>query len=331
MNILIVDPTCPKPYDSESLKTTPMGGTEATVIRVANALAALGLPVTVKQHNRKGVTKDVVTYVPFGHETERPTHVIVLRAPLALLTARKQFPNAKIYLWCHDLFGGDGWDRGFQAIIDTNTIPVVVSDFHRMQMYEAMRSINFKGSIPCRKVYNPIAEDLRPDGTPVDPDKLVFFSSPHKGLARTLEVVQRFKDFPELKDTKLYIANPGYIPDFPLDGLSNVVNLGPLTHPEVIQHVRSSLAVLHLNNVFPETFGLVHIEANAVGTPFLSSRIGATPELCDHPAELIDVMDNKAVIDRLISWKTRGRPKVRGYAGFRMSAIIKEWLDVFKF
>lgn len=333
MRILFIDPVCPKPYDPRVLNTEPLGGTEGTVIRVAQALASKGATVIVKQHNRKDhldawVNEDFgVGYSPFGAETVVPTHVIVLRAPGALRTARKQFPNAKLYLWCHDMFGGPGWVEGFQSIVDTQTVPIVVSEWHRSQMYDAMRQAGVGTSIPCRRIYNPIAEDLKPDETPVDKSKLVFFSSPHKGLDHTLKIFERFRDFPELADMKLHIANPGYFENAKTDGLRNVVNLGALSHSEVIQHVRSSLAVLHLNAVFPETFGLVHAEANAVGTPFLTSRMGAVPETVDHPGELIDVTDPKAVIERVRQWKVYGRPKVRGSAHFRMSRIVSEWLD----
>lgn len=194
-------------------------------------------------------------------------------------------------------------------------------------MYDAMRQLGVNAQIPCRRIYNPIDDELKPDGTETDVNKLVYFSSPHKGLEQTLKYVERFQDFPELADTMLYIANPGYFADHRTEGLPNVVNLGSLPHTEIINHVRSALGVLHLNAVFPETFGLVHAEANAVGTPFLSSRMGATPEIADHPGELIDVTDPKAVIDRLIQWKKYGRPKVRGNPSFRLKRIVGEWIE----
>lgn len=331
MRILFVDPCCPKPYDPQVLANEPLGGTEATVIRVAEGLGAKGHDVIVKQHCRTefsetSETGTGVQYRSFGDTNNAPTHVIVLRAPMALYQARKQFPNAKLYLWCHDLFGGQGWTEGFKAIVDTQTVPIVVSEFHKTNMYETIRASRLEYAIPCRRIYNPIADDLKPDETPVDVNKLVFFSSPHKGLEHTLKIFERFQDFDELKDTKLYIANPGYFPDHKTEQ-KNVINLGAIPHSAVISHVRSSLAVLHLNSVFPETFGLVGSESNACGTPFLSSRMGATPEVADHPAELIDVNDPKAVIERIISWR-KGRPKVRGSSHFRLKNVIKEWTDL---
>lgn len=329
MRILFVDCTAPKPYDPHVLETEPLGGTEATVVRVAEALGRLGHDVVVKQHCRK---EQYSRYLPFGHDQKwQPTHVIVLRAPMALYQARKQFPNAKLYLWCHDVFAGPGWDKGFQALVDTQAVPILVSEWHKAQMYDAMMQVQFQGQIPSRRIYNPIADDLQPDqNVVVDDQKMVFFSSPHKGLEHTLKVFERFQDFEELRDVKLYIANPGYYADHKTGGLRNVVNLGALSHAQVIAQVRSALCVLHLNAVFPETFGLVYAEANAVGTPFITSRMGAVPEVTDHPQELIDVKDTKAVIDRLIAWKRDGRPKVRGNPAFRLSRVLRDWLDLLR-
>lgn len=335
MRILFVDPVCPKPYDPHVLATEALGGTESTVVRVAEGLGAKGLCVRVAQHNRETCFADsqehepthVEAYAPFGENSQyKPTHVIVLRAPMALYQARKQWPNAKLYLWCHDLFSGPAWAEGFKAMVDTQTVPIVVSEWHKSQMYDAMRQLSCGHlSIPSRRIYNPIADDLNPDSTPVDLDKITFFSSPHKGLEHTLKVFEQFQNFDDLKDMKLYIANPGYFEDHKTEQ-KNVVNLGSLSHSEIISQVRGSMCVFHLNNVFPETFGLVHAESNAVGTPFLSSRIGATNELADHPGELIDVLDAKAVIERVRDWR-KGRPKVRANDRFRLRNIIREWVE----
>lgn len=338
MRILFVDPVCPKPYDPEVLANEALGGTEATVVRVAEALVAKGVHVRVAQHCRKdtyafGTSNETMSalYVAFGENMAfDPTHIIVLRAPMALYQTRKQWPNAKLYLWAHDIFAGPGWADGFKALVETQTVPVVVSDWHKAQMYDAMRQLNCGHlSIPSRRIYNPIDDDLAPDDTKYDVNKLVFFSSPHKGLAHTLKVFERFQDFDELKDMKLYIANPGYFADHQTEQ-KNVINLGAIPHHEVISHVRSALSVFHLNGVFPETFGLVHAEANAVGTPFLAGSSGAVPETADHPAELIhDVANTKKIIDRIQDWRG-GRPRVRGNGNFRLSKIVREWQELLK-
>lgn len=331
MRILFVDAVTPKVYDPNVLLTQPLGGTEGTVIRIAEALSNAA-SVRVAQHCR--TTTDAIgfgaTYSSFGDNTGfAPTHVVVLRAPMALYQARKQFPEAKLYLWCHDMFGGEGWAQGFKAVQDTGAQMVLVSEWHKLQMLDYARTVGVQGVLPCRRIYNPIADDLAP--IPLQEynrDKVLFFSSPHKGLAHTLGVFDKFKNFKELENVKLYLANPGYFKDADTSQLDNVVNLGALPHHEVIAHVRTALCVLHLNDAFPETMGIVHAEANAVGTPFLSSRVGANPELADHPAELIDVRDTKAVVERVMEWR-KGRPKVRGNENFRMRRVITQWLEMF--
>jgi hypothetical protein len=45
--VLFYDPVCQEPYDTRTLRTAAMGGTEATLTRVADALDAF-----VIQHNR---------------------------------------------------------------------------------------------------------------------------------------------------------------------------------------------------------------------------------------------------------------------------------------
>ena len=90
---LFFDPVCGRPYDTETLRREAMGGTEATVVRVADALGAL-----VVQHNR---TEASGRYLP-PRSDPAVGHVIVNRDSRALATARQLYPNARIHLWLHD-------------------------------------------------------------------------------------------------------------------------------------------------------------------------------------------------------------------------------------
>jgi hypothetical protein len=84
-----------------------------------------------------------------------------------------------------------------------------------------------------------------------------------------------------------------------------------------------------LNDKYPETFGIVHAECNAVGTPFLSYPLGATRELADHNQEIVnDMKSNKDVIERLILWKKTARPKVRCLNAVRMDRVLGQWLEL---
>src|SRR2546429_9321716 len=92
-SVLFYDPLCRQPYDTRTLHTCALGGTEATLTRVADALEAF-----VIQHNR---AEDWGRY-------RRPqrisgiTHVIVNRDSRALPLVAKHYPGARTYLWLHD-------------------------------------------------------------------------------------------------------------------------------------------------------------------------------------------------------------------------------------
>src|SRR5256885_9783903 len=91
--VLFYDPVCRQPYDTRTLHTQALVGTEATLTRVADALEAF-----VIQHNR---AEDWGRY-------RRPqrisgiTRVIVIRDSRALPLVAKHYPGARTYLWLHD-------------------------------------------------------------------------------------------------------------------------------------------------------------------------------------------------------------------------------------
>lgn len=331
--IVFADSCCPKPYTGKTFREEGMGGTEATVVKIAEELASREYEVTVCQHNR---TEDQ-TFNAVKYTTDLPEemdHIVVLRDLRTLKNIVEHYPQTKRAsktLWMHDLVNQD-FAQNNHIIVEANASIIAVSQYHSTQIKEAcQRNKDFNGRLNLKTIYNPIADDLRPDETKVDPNKFIFFSSPHKGLEYTLQIFSAFENFDELKGAKLYIANPGYMPNVDLEGImENVVNLSSLPNAEVINHLRDAFCVLHLNHVFPETFGIVYAEAQAVGTPFLSHPLGAVPELTDHPNCIMDVRSPKDVIDRVLHWRAHGRPFVRLKKKFRMSEVARQWENHFK-
>lgn len=330
-HVLFVDPVCPRPYDGLTLQTLPQGGTESSVTRVAEALAARGHQVAVAQHNRPCRAKvNQVDYALLGtRQAFRPTHVVVLRDTSLLDELSRQWPGARQYVWYTDFpEAGETFDRDAAAHVRNRATVITLSQWHR-QAWERMYAGRHGDPVEVERIYLPIPDDLEPNDTPVDPDKFVYFSSPHKGLRDTVRLFSRLGDYPGLNGVRLHVANPGYRVNGvgPADG--RVVDLGPLPWNRVIREVRSAFLVLHYNRVYPETFGLVHAEANAVGTPWISGPLGANPEVCAHPDEMVDVEDPCAVIERILRWRSAGRPTVRGNAAFRISRIVAEWEAMF--
>src|SRR5215469_13620507 len=91
--VLFYDPLCQQPYDTRTLHTQAMGGTEATLVRVADALDAW-----VIQHNR---SQDWERYRR-PQRLDGVTSVIVNRDSRALTRVRQRYPGARVYLWLHD-------------------------------------------------------------------------------------------------------------------------------------------------------------------------------------------------------------------------------------
>lgn len=328
--VLFIDEVCNKPYDPHVLATEALGGTEATVVRVAEGLAATGLfRVQVEQRCRSDVYEprendDGAGYAHIGWE-DHADYVISLRSPETLRRAKERFPKARHFLWNHDLMGVDTAkgimsQSGFEAI--------AVSNFHKQQMQTVLGPQGYGPDrhFPIKVVYNPIDDSLMPDSTPVDRNKLVWTSSPHKGLDYARAVFSRLLTFNP--NFKFFVANPGYLPNVEMSDF-NVIPLGALPHREVIKHLRESLCLFYPNYVFPETMGICLAEANAVGTPVIAHPIGAATEVLYHPAETLDCRNPKSVIDRVMAWHSGTRPKVKANPKFRLSAVIESWKRLF--
>lgn len=337
-NILLLDPDCPSEYNHRSLEQKPMGGTEATIIRVTGELAARGHRVVLAQGAREQAAAGAnrLEYKPFSLQGLRylmkePHAVILLNTPKLLKKARRAFPEARLYLWMHCFPGKRRRKMINKYAVAANAQIITVSGTLRQHVYNSLkrypdygRHSHTNGRLaPVQTIYNPVGEALQPNGKKVDPAKLVFFSSPHKGLDQVLAAFAAVqKEFPQLR---LCLANPGYWP-MPKNLPHNAVeDLGSLLHADVIEHVREAFCVFYPQSRFKETFGLVFAEANAVGTPVITHDLGAAREVLTNKDQLVDVTDTKEVVERLRSWIEKGRPEVKLSEHFRLSQVVNSW------
>lgn len=134
--ILFFDPICPAPYDNLTLSQQAMGGTEASVVRVAEALDA-----TVVQHNRLQAEGRYCPPVP----RKDVENAVVLRDPRSLTVVSEMYPNAKLSLWVHDLIdpGSKRAERlaKVTAVLPKTAITIVcVSEFQRAQVEQLLNS-----------------------------------------------------------------------------------------------------------------------------------------------------------------------------------------------
>lgn len=329
MNILFYDGVCPKEYSHDTLINGVLGGTEATVLRIGESLEGLGYDVVYKQRHRTSTTG---RFEALDSSLSTPPKVVItLRDAGHYISNKKRWPKARHFLWLHDYVSGEYQQHLQHHLKDGSAEVIAVSEFHKSNITDALYTLCLKGKIKVKRIYNPIhfpdfdsASYLFPQ---IDERKLVFFSSPHKGLDYTLKM---FSYLINIDPTyKLYIANPGYIKG-EIESHPNVINLGSLTHIEVIKHVESALCVFYPNITFPETFGLVYAEANSVGTPVLAHPIGAAREVLDpNKGQLIDCRLYKDVVDTVIKWGKGSRPDVGVNSKFEIHSIVEDWLKLF--
>ncbi|MGE0491320.1 MAG: glycosyltransferase family 4 protein [Vulcanimicrobiota bacterium] len=333
MRILFIDSVCAGPYQACSLEQTGLGGTEATVIRISEGLARRGHTVTVAQNGRQqlDVSSGGVRYVPYRYKAQplgsTPQVVVNVRSHKIMPWLRRAFPTSRLCLWLH-CFPGTRRRRLLEMAQRYNFGIVTVSRHHRRWVLDHERTPDkAKLSHLIKAIYNPVPDYVRAIRRPVRRDKLVFFSSPHKGLAQVLSTFAHLhRRWPELR---LYVANPGYLLDAPAAGGQEVIALGPLTHHQVLEQVAEAFCVLYTQSKFAETFGLVLAEANALGTPVLCHPLGAAPEILHQPdAQLVNADDPAAVEARLALWRTRGRPRVAGDRRFCLERILDRWEEV---
>jgi glycosyltransferase involved in cell wall biosynthesis len=200
-------------------------------------------------------------------------------------------------------------------------------------------------------IYNPIDDALAPDGSMVDPDKLVFFSSPNKGLKFALDAFRALRR--RMPALRLVVGNPGYKVRKSAD-IEGVEYLGPQPQARMHQEVRTALCTFFPNFVIPETFGLVFAESNALGTPVLTHDCGAAVEVIGDRSQILPVTSTHRVyetllthvspgwragpariaaalglfdayVERIQAWRSGARPEVGPDPRFRLATVAEKW------
>ena len=345
--VLFYDPACQQPYDTRTLQAQALGGTEATLVRVADALGAW-----VMQHNR---TQDWQRYLR-PQRLAGITHVVVNRDSRALQFVQQHYPGARVYLWLHDRLQPRArrarWLAATVPLLRATALTAVcVSDWQRSGVEATLRSIGVADLVRALTIYNPVDDALQPDGTPVDPEKLVFFSSPNKGLNFTLDAFRELRR--ALPRLRLAVGNPGYRKVGAVQSVG-VELLGAQPQSRMHLQVRSALCTFFPNFLIPETFGLVFAESHALGTPVLTHDCGAAAEIVADPRQLLPVSPAArcyealvgnlprgwragparlagaaglfdAYIERIRQWRDGARPHAVPDARFRLSAVTTQW------
>ena len=322
--LAFVDPCCARGYTPAALSSGGLGGTEATVLRVATALSQQ-IEVLHFQKSRTDTARTEAGLMRPLTEAFAPRPAItfvVINAWKVACKLRKSQPEARILLWLHVHPGRHNRPMA-KALAQAGIAVICVSASHAA----TLRGFLADGPpLSIDHVYNPIATGLASDDTPHDPDRLLFASSPHKGLAQVFSHFRAARA--AIPSLTLAVADPGYLAWDTGPVPDGVTFLGALPQAQLIGEMRRALCLFYPQRHFAETFGLVMAEANAVGLPVLAHHdIGANAEVLGDRAQLIDATDEALIIDRLRAWRAR-RPNVAANPAFRLEAVVQRWRDV---
>lgn len=326
--LVFVDTFCPAPYDDSNLVSGAIGGTEATLLRIARALSA-SLPVRVLQHNRKtplrraGVSFEPLDLDALGQDPSVGA-VVVINAWKIVGRLRCSGVTAPLWVWIHTFPGRHNAAMG-RAMLAADAELICVSRAQRDAVAGFLASRG-QPMPPGRVIPNAVSDGLRPDGTARNPNLLLCASSPHKGLDQTLEIFHAVRE--AIPGLRLLVADPGYFPMRRPWGGPGVVFLGPLRQADLHRLMRRVLCLFYPQRRFAETFGLVVAEANAVGTPaLLHGPLGANAEVAATPDQIVDATDPGALVSRLAAWRERP-PSVTLRPEFRLSAVAEAWREL---
>ena len=319
MRLTILDPNAPKPYTTDPASLAGLGGTEMTVASVARALAR-DARIEIRQKAREiAALDDGIRFLPMGwKETIAADAIIVINSWKAAVACRSANPDARIYLWVHNVPGRHNRKMG-RALRRAGVEIICVSNSHARNLAEFLGD----EAPAIGHIYNPVPDELAPRGLTHDPDLLIFASAPHKGLREVYRAFSTLRT--TLPSLRLAVANPGYMAWDAGPVPNGVEILGRKPKERLWRSMEQALCLFYPQTSFAETFGIVLAEANAVGCPVLVHKgLGANDEVPSSAEQVIDCTDPDLLLRTVRAWRER-RPVVSVRPEFRLSAVADEW------
>ena len=274
-------------YDGRALETRPLGGTEATVILTARALARRGHEVTVHANCSAELRHEGVRWRPLADSPEPACDVFVaVQQPRLLDLAVRPKRRALWVLWGANQLRHY---KVFWRMWRHRPTPILMS---RYQVGDYWPTLPRHG--PLAVIPLPLPDDVRgrtPLATP-PPRRAVFASSPQRNLKALVEIWAR-EILPKVPDAVLDVygvhrLQPGqdawteWAGALLPAGMPGAVKASVVVHPTaprpaLLEAVRNARAMLYLGHKC-EAFCLSLAEAQAMGTPAVVAPVAVLPE-----------------------------------------------------
>lgn len=313
MNILFIFPR-PTPYNSQSVRELPSGGTEKAVIFLGEAFKKLGHTV------------EWLTTADQLREYQGNPDVVITQVAELL----EGFPNARKIWWVHHFSD--------QPVIQQNAafgrcFADQVVTLSRAQHDDFTKNLRIESAIIGHgvwldEVYTPTWDDSHTFDQPKDPYRLIYASTPFRGLDRVAELFPRIKAA-EPRATIGIASSMATYGDKDgdkqykrlfkrLESIPGVELLGSLNQQQLYSEFAKA-SVFFYPCTWPETYCLVMDEAIAHGcTPF-TTGLGALNERWEGFPD----MSSLSTAVRAVIGKLNTNPPEHWYKP-------KDWLDIAK-
>lgn len=333
-------------FDEEIYKTKPLGGSETALVQMARLLKEkTGRNVIIfNQRAEELVADSGVKYVP---NSKLATYFSQIKPRVHIAWRHNiKCTNAPTALWCHDLF-----TPGVESIHNFDKF-LALSPFHKNYTM-GLQGVPEDKIVITRNGIDPKKFAFEPK--PKNPNKVVWLSSPDRGLERCMQVMDEVrKEFPETTLSVYYGIEGLYKYGPAMSALADKLKVMMAERPWVIYHgfveqnkmyqdVSDAVVWCHPNN-FIETFAITALETIANGIFPVVRRLGALQDTLREAeakgqAMLLDYawddpngikLHADAVCDALRnkSWEkiVTGGPWFEKHA---WSIIADEWIELF--
>lgn len=318
-DVLIVD-TVGVPFNAAYVYQQGMGGSEFQAALLLEELAKRGFKCgCINKGPFASVSPAGVKYFPLPDLTAgiikpRARNLISMRT--GSLPSGIDFQNA--YFWLHDI--PDDRLRTVHGYLEQlpDAVAVCVSEWQSSQCPPGWES--------ATSVIHNMIPDWVYEYKPTKPrrENFIYASAAIKGLDATLEVWGTLVKQYGFKKERLDVLSPGY--DQPSDLVKKtrgVSFLGSKPFAEVVERIAEAKGLFYVNT-FPETFGIVPVIAEIVGTPthiLCVNDVGALDEVLTRGPTSNAKMFQERVFGNMPT-------KIEQAKDYRASVVINKWIEL---
>lgn len=278
------------PFTGDELDKRGVGGSETALIHIAKLLAMKFNVVVYCNCTEEGEFNKVL-YRSRANMLEELRELncdlfIIMRSLDPILhnpNLKQDYNIKKIAFWSQDLAENYAWDN-FDKIHEKIDHVVLISKFHKKNVM-AMFPMLDENKIVIAE--NGIDPNNFKDKIKKIKGKCIYSSTPYRGLDVLLKVWPEIKARVPHAELFVFSSFKVYSQDFddsPWEKLfeaarsmHGVHNKGAIKQDELAKHYMSSELLLY-PNTYPETSCITAMEAQAAGTPIVTTALAALPE-----------------------------------------------------